>query len=61
MVRYAVMADLDGYAVFLVVSVTARPHHNNAIIIRDEDRCRTMTYATRTSTCRPSAWAAASI
>jgi len=55
------MADLDGYAVFLVVSVTARPHHNNAIIIRDEDRCRTMTYATRTSTCRPSAWAAASI
>lgn len=45
----------------LVVSVTARPHHNNASIIRDEDRCRTMTYATRTSTCRPSAWAAASI
>ncbi|WP_200234965.1 type II toxin-antitoxin system PemK/MazF family toxin [Thiohalocapsa halophila] len=32
-----VLADPDGYGDFLAVAVTSRPHHTNAIAIRDQD------------------------
>ncbi|WP_295443458.1 type II toxin-antitoxin system PemK/MazF family toxin [uncultured Thiodictyon sp.] len=32
-----VLADPDGYGDFLAVAVTSRPHHSNAIAIRDQD------------------------
>jgi mRNA interferase MazF len=31
------LADPDGYGDFLAVAVTSRPHHSNAIAIRDQD------------------------
>jgi len=31
------LADPDGYGDFLAVAVTSRPHHTNAIAIRDQD------------------------
>ena len=35
-----VLADPDGYGDFLCVAVTSRPHHSNAIGIRDQDISR---------------------
>ena len=34
------LADPDGYGDFLAVAVTSRPHHSNAIVIRDQDISR---------------------
>ena len=35
-----VLADPDDYSDFLAVAVTSRPHHSNAIAIRNQDICR---------------------